>query len=106
MRSPRAGAVRAAVALLVVIALGLGFVPVAVEMPLLPAGESTCHVEPIDVCDAGASDLGVLADLDVLPPARVAVLAAPAVLRAPPERGAPLREGVSTEVYRPPRTAC
>ena len=101
-----AGAVRGALALLLLAAVGLGVLPFAVEQPLLRSGERACRVEPIDVCNAGDASLGLLADVPALVPAAVAIVAEPAVRQTPPEPVSPLRDGFAPGIYRPPRPSC
>jgi hypothetical protein len=98
---------RRAIALLLIAAIGLGVLPMDSEVALLPGGErSACRFEPIDVCGAGDTSLGMLADTPVLLPTAVAVVAEPVVLPNAPEAPAPLREGFAPGVYRPPRLSC
>ena len=98
---------RCAIALLLIAAIGLGALPITVEIPLLPAGEkSACRFEPIDVCGAGDTSPGMLADTPVLLTAGVTVIAEPIVLPTPPVAPPAPREGFSPGVYRPPRPAC
>ena len=101
-----AGAIRGAVALLLIAAVGLGVLPIAVQQPLIAGEERACRLEPIDVCNAGDASLGLLADAPAMVPAAVAILAAPAVRRAPADAAAAPREGFARGVYRPPRPSC
>ena len=101
-----ARAARGAIALLLLAAVGLGILPLAVQQPLLPAGERACRFEPIDVCNAGDASLGLLADVPALVPTNVAILAESTAWRTPPETAPPLRDGFAPGIYRPPRPSC
>lgn len=95
-----------AITLLLIAAIGLGILPLAVQQPLLPADESACRFEPIDVCNAGDASLGLLADVPALVPTDVAILAESTAWRTPSDTAPPLRDGFAPGIYRPPRPSC
>jgi hypothetical protein len=103
----RAGsACRGAVAVLLIAAITIGVLPYSVEQPLLPGGEKACRFEPIDVCGAGDSSLGMIADTPVLLAEVVAVVIPKESFPAPPSDEGSLLEGFAPGVYRPPRLSC
>ena len=99
-------ACRGVVAVLLVAAISLGVLPFSVEQPLLPVGENACRFEPIDVCGAGDSSLGMIADTPVLVAETVAVVIPKEDFPAPPSAESSLLEGFAPGVYRPPRLSC
>jgi hypothetical protein len=103
----RAGsACRSVIALLLIAAVSLGVLPFSVEQPLLPGGGNPCRFEPIDVCGAGDSSLGMIADTPVLLAEAIVVAAPRTALAAPPSEEGSLLEGFAPGVYRPPRLSC
>lgn len=103
----RAGsACRGAIALLLIAAVGLGVLPFSMRQPVLPVGENSCRFEPIDVCGAGDSSLGMIADTPVLLAEAIVVVVPQTALPAPPSDQTALQEGFTPGVYRPPRLSC
>jgi hypothetical protein len=102
-RSSGRGVCRAAIALFILASLSLGILPISLERPREASAQDVCCFEPLDVCNAGNSSLGMLADLPVLLPAPVALVAVPTALPAPSTDPAALLEGSAPGVYRPPR---
>lgn len=97
---------RGAVAFALVAAIGLGVLPFSVERPLFPATGDPCRFEPIDVCGASDSSLGMLADTPLLLPDAPAVFPRQTTVSASAAREGALREGFPPGVYRPPRARC
>jgi hypothetical protein len=97
---------RRAIALFLIAAISLGVLPFSVEQPLLPMGEDTCRFEPIDVCGAGDTSLGMIADTPVLLAEAIVVVIPQAGFPAPSRDEGSLLEGFVPGVYRPPRRSC
>ena len=96
-----------AVALFLMAAIILGVLPLSVQVPLPHAGEGkSCRFEPIDICGADDTSLGMLADTPVLLAETVGVIVNSAALPAPSDPAVVVREGFAPGVYRPPRPSC
>jgi hypothetical protein len=107
MRSGRRSVLSGSIALLLLAAMSLGILPFSIEQPLLAdAHKTACRFEPIDVCGAGDSSLGMIADAPVLLAEAVVVIAPQTALPAPPSDQSSLLEGFAPGVYRPPRPSC